>query len=64
MTFDQVDEAMLAVGVGTIGAGTYLWWADPTEEILGVPSLYPAAFGIGIGLAIVLQAVRALVERE
>lgn len=57
MTFDQVNEVMLAVGTGTIGAGAYLWWADPAKVVLGVPSAYTAAFGIGIGFAIVLRAL-------
>lgn len=58
------EEVALAIGIGMIVTAAFVWWSDPTGRPFGVPSAYVAAFGIGIGFAIVLQAARELVDRE
>lgn len=62
--FEREAEVAFAIGIGIVVTAAFVWWSDPTGRPFGVPSAYAAAFGIGIGLAIVLQAVRTLLERE
>jgi hypothetical protein len=61
---EMSEEAAIAIGVGIVVTGAFVWWVDSAGRPLGVPSAYAAAFGIGIGLAIVLQAVRARLNEE
>ncbi|WP_336345579.1 hypothetical protein [Halalkalicoccus ordinarius] len=58
------EEVALAIGIGMVVTAAFVWWSDPAGRPFGVPSAYVAAFGIGIGFAIVLRAVRGLVDRE
>lgn len=59
-----VPEVAFAVGIGLVVTAAFVGWSDPAGRVLGVPSEYAAAFGVGIGLAILLQAGRALADER